>query len=88
MNDIEYLGSEKHMVITDLALASAMQSLGFTIVALERDPKDYPKVGFVFKRCKKFNDAVNLFWSGSLLVDPKGFWDISRGLKSRIYSVR
>jgi len=87
MNDYEYIDF-KEFIVSDLALASCLLHLGFAVIALDRDPKDYPKVGFVFKKSIELDNVVIQFWNGSLLVEPKGFWDASRGLKSRIHSDR
>jgi hypothetical protein len=83
-NDLEYLDSEKYVEFSDLALCSVLQYLDFPIVATNRDPKDFPKVKFVFRKSNKLDTTVDQYWSGELLVEPKGFWNVSRELKSRI----
>lgn len=87
-NNFEYLDTDKHTLFSDLALCSVLHYLSFPIVAIDRDPKEYPKVSFVFKKSKKLDDAVNQFWNGSLSVEPKGYWNASRELKSRIHGTR
>ena len=82
--DLEYLDIENHIEFSDFGLCSVLQYLGFPIVATNRDPKDFPKVRFVFKKSNKLDATVNQYWSGELLVEPKGFWNVSRELKSRI----
>ena len=87
-NDMKHLPVEEYEEFSDLALCSALQYLGFPIVAINRDPKERPRVGFVFKKSKELTDTVNQFWSGVLLVEPKGFWNASRELKSRIHTAQ
>ncbi|MEK7519711.1 MAG: hypothetical protein AAB581_00490 [Patescibacteria group bacterium] len=87
-DDFKYLPSEEHEEFYDLALCSALQYLEFPIVAINRDPKEHPRVGFVFKKSEKLSNAVSQFWSGALSVEPKGFWNARRELKSRIHTTR
>ena len=82
--DFEYLENESCIELSDLALVSALYFLKFPIVAFNRNPKEYPKVGFIFKRNKKIESTINSFWDGSLSVEPKGYWNAIRDLKSRI----
>lgn len=86
--EFEFLDTDEHEMFSDLALCSALQFLGFPVVAINRDPKECPKVGFVFKKNKELDDAVSQFWNGSLSVEPKGYWNASRELKSRIHGTR
>ncbi|MCX6722672.1 MAG: DUF5659 domain-containing protein [Candidatus Staskawiczbacteria bacterium] len=84
MKDFEYLNSEDHIEISDLALVSALQCLGFSIVAFNHDPKDLPKVKMILKKSKELEEAVKNFFDGSLLVEPKSYWNAIREIKSRI----
>jgi hypothetical protein len=84
MTDYKYLYSDKYTEVSDLALASAIQYLGFTVIALNRDPKDHPKVSFVFEKSDELNNAIHRYWEGLLLIEPKAFWNIARELKSRV----
>ena len=83
-SDYKYLHNEKYTEVSDLALASAIQYLGFTVIALNRDPKEHPKVSFVFERSNELNNAIHRYWEGLLLIEPKTYWNIARELKSRI----
>lgn len=79
-----YLHTDNHLEVSDLGLVSALQYLGFTVVAINRDPKEHPKVAFVFAKSKELESAVSRYWEGLLLVEPKLYWNIARELKSRI----
>lgn len=83
-DDFTYLNSEEHIEISDLALVSALQCLGFSIVAFNHDPKEFPKVGMVFKKTEELEQAVQNYWNGTLLLEPKNYWNSIREIKSRI----
>jgi len=83
-SDYKYLYTDKQTEVADLALASALQYLGFTIVALNRNPKEHPKVSFIFEKSNELEDTIGRYWDGLLLVDPKLFWGTVRELKSRV----
>lgn len=82
--DYKYLHDGKYLEISDLALASSVQYLGFPVIAINRDPKEHPKVTFIFEKSDELNNAVYRFWEGLLLVEPKTYWNVTRELKSRI----
>ncbi|KKQ35283.1 MAG: hypothetical protein US50_C0019G0005 [Candidatus Nomurabacteria bacterium GW2011_GWB1_37_5] len=83
-NDFEYLPIEQYEELFDLGLISAISTNGLEIVATNRDPKFHPRVGFLFKRSKKLEKAINDYFDGNLLVDAKTFWTTCRDIKSRI----
>lgn len=82
--NFEYLDSEKYAEITDMCLASCLVTLGFPLVATNREPQKYPQVGFVFKNTAKLEETITCFFNGSLSVEPKIFWATVRDLKGRI----
>ena len=84
MTDYKYLYNDNYTEVSDLALASAIQYLGFPIIALNRDPKERPKVSFVFEKSDELNNVIHRYWEGLLLIEPKAFWNTARELKSRI----
>jgi hypothetical protein len=69
--------------VSDLALASSLQHLGFPVTSISRDPREHPKVSFVFESSDELNNVIQKYWQGHLNVEPKSFWSISRELKSR-----
>lgn len=84
--DFEYISNNDQTELTDMSLVSCLVVLGFPVIAFNRDPKEFPKVGMVFKKTKKLEQTVQDYWNGNLLVEPKAFWNTSRELKSRIRS--
>lgn len=83
-SDYKYLYNDKHIEVSDLALASTIQYLGFPVIVLNRDPRESPKVSFIFEKSDELNNVIYRYWEGLLLVEPKNFWHIARELKSRI----
>ena len=83
-SDYTYLPNNNHIEVSDLALASSIQYLGFPVIAINRDPKEHPKVSFVFEKSDELNNTIYRYWEGLLLVDPKTYWNIARELKGRI----
>lgn len=86
MKNHTHLSTDKYTEVNDLNLSSTLQYLGFSIVTINRDPKEHPKVGFVFEKTKELEDAISRYWQGLLLVEPKSYWNIARELKSRVRS--
>ena len=83
-SDYKYPYNNNQIAVTDLALASSIQYLEFPIIAINRDPKQFPKASFIFEKSDELNDAIYRYWEGLLLVEPKSFWNTARELKSRI----
>lgn len=68
----------------DLGASAALVHLGFELVSLDREnPK---KVQFIFRRDPLIEDAVKEYWSDSLSVGARGFFDTIKMLKNRLYS--
>ena len=82
--DYTYLHTNRYIEVADLGLASTLQYLGFSIVAINKDPKEYPKANFVFEKTEELDNAISRYWQGLLLVEPKVYWNTTRELKSRI----
>lgn len=79
--------NEDHSFRTgDLSLAATLLSLGFSLVSL--DTTDPSRVIFEFSSDAKLNEVVSAFWKGSLVVEPKTFWNTQRELKARIRSLQ
>jgi hypothetical protein len=68
----------------DFPLSSSLSSKGFPLIGLDRT--DLRRVQFCFKRTKELEDAIESFWRGELLVEPRAFAMHQKLLKSRIYS--
>ncbi len=68
----------------DLGLASALTSLGYELLDLDRaNPR---KVQFIFKRAKGIDKLTEDYWSNRLMVNARTFFDNQKMLKNRIYS--
>jgi hypothetical protein len=83
MKDFEYLTSEDHEELWDINLAGACVTRGQEIEAYNRDPKNYPRVGFVFRKSKELERIIKEYLNEKLLVNPKEFSENIRKLKSR-----
>jgi hypothetical protein len=84
MKDFEYIDTEDQVSYFDMNLSGSLMVLGFPIIAFDRNPKEFPKVGMVFKKTKELEQAVQNYWDGTLLLEPKAFWNAIREIKSRI----
>ena len=83
-SDFEYSNIRSIAELTDLALVAALRCQGFSIESINRDPKNYPKVSFLFFKSNQLQETINAYWEGSLLIEPKTYWHAIRELKSRI----
>lgn len=70
--------------IRDLGLAASLVSLDFEILDTERDTQG--RAYFVFKQTTKLEQAVNDYWSNTLSVKARQYFDNTKMLKTRIYS--
>jgi hypothetical protein len=68
---------------SDLALATAISVLGIAIEAMQQS--DGERMNFIFTKSEKLQDIVNRFWRGELLVEPQGYFNQLKVLKTRIY---
>ena len=68
----------------DLGASAALVHLGFLLVSLDREnPK---KVQFIFRRDPLIEEALKEYWSDTLSVGARGFFDTIKMLKNRLYS--
>lgn len=75
---------ENYFYTYDLGASAALIHLGFDLVSLDReDPK---KIQFIFRRDSLIDEAVKEYWSDSLSVGARGFFDTIKMLKNRLYS--
>ncbi len=75
---------EKVYTTSDLALASALVSLGFELLKLDRT--NSKRVVFVFEADNYIQSDVEAFWNSKLRVDPIEYSDAQKYLKNRIYA--
>ena len=71
----------------DMGLAVALLSKGFEIGELE-EPRYGSRVTFRFMDVTGLNEAAQEYWAGRLLVDAKSYWNESKNLKTRLYSLK
>jgi len=83
-NGLKSVESQDYIEISDLALVSALQCLGFSFIRTKGDPDEYPKIRFIFSKTNKLERIITNFWDGTLLVEPKNYWRTVREIKSRI----
>jgi hypothetical protein len=72
--------------LEDMCLISYLAVVGFPIETI--NSKKYPQFTFLFKKTEKLKQAMENFFNGSALIEPKSFWAKSRELKSRIKSIK
>lgn len=82
--DYKFLYNDKYTEIADISLASTIQYLGFPVIALNRDPRESPKVSFIFTKSAELDDSINKYWQGLTTVEPRAFSNIIRELKTRV----
>lgn len=84
----EYQNVKNQVNISEFPILVCLTILDFKIIAFNNDPKNRSRIEFVFEKTEKLNKAVNDYWNGDLLIEPKKFWSTSRELKSRIRSIK
>lgn len=74
-----------HFLYTfDLGLATALISVGFSLVSLEK--RNLQKSQFVFRRADGIDEVVNNYWADRLEVKARKYFDTLKMLKNRLYS--
>lgn len=81
----EYLDEKKLMRTSDMPLAAALDHHGKPVIAIDKNPKNQ-RVFFVFRRDKETDRLKELYWRGTLTVEPKDYFYRLKTLKSRIYN--
>lgn len=67
---------------SDMTLSATLLYMGFKLEAIE---KGQPKSSFIFKRDDGLDDAIQAFWAGEILIEPKRFFNCIKEVKSRLY---
>ena len=68
----------------DLALASSLVCLGFSLVSLDRE--NLRKVQFVFRRAEGIDETIEAYWADTLQVRARSYFDSMKMLKNRLHS--
>lgn len=72
---------------SDMGLAIALICLGHELVQLEQAGSS-KRVTFRFKAANGLYEAAQSYWCGKLYVDAKAYWNESKNLKTRLYSLQ
>lgn len=72
---------------SDMGLAIALICLGHELVELEQ-PRSGKRIIFRFKVADSLHQAAQSYWCGKLHVDAKSYWNESKNLKTRLYSLQ
>jgi Domain of unknown function (DUF5659) len=70
----------------DMGLSIALICCGFDLVELAPE-RSSRRVVFRFRRTEELSKATDAFWAGKLNVDAKLYWNESKNLKTRLYSL-
>lgn len=69
----------------DFGQAIALSCKGFELLNMLHGESGN-RVTFQFRRTPELVIASQAYWSGSLSIDAKTFWNESKNLKARLYS--
>lgn len=72
--------------VSDLGLASALASLGYNIVALERSTDNPRRMIFHFEGEQGLSENVAAYWTGELKVSALHLFTQQKLLKQRLYA--
>ena len=67
----------------DLALSTALLSLGYELIEL--DKSEARRVKFVFAKNPQLDQAVQDYFNRALLIEPQSYFDCMKRLKNRLY---
>lgn len=70
----------------DFGLAVALVCKGYELVDLEKSFRG-KRITFRFNNKHGINQASQDYWNGKLLVNAKTYWNESKNLKTRLYSL-
>ena len=70
----------------DLPMAAAISICFGNPEAIDRDPDDFSKVYFVFKRERGLDEFLERYWRGQIAVEPQAYASKLRELKARIHN--
>lgn len=83
LKDID--GAEEYssvIEVSDIGVVTSAVVWGFRILSTNKDPKSAPRVSFIFKKTKSFEELVEKYFKGELSVDAKTFLTTLRNIKS------
>jgi len=71
----------------DMGLSIALICRGHVLTELE-SPRFGKRITFHFQGKDSIGTDIEDYWNGRLLVDAKTYWNESKNLKTRLYSMR
>lgn len=71
---------------TAFDLVCTLVYLGYKIESIDR--RDEPRANFIFKREDGLDQAIQSYWKGELMVEPKRFYYCQREIKAMLYQER
>ena len=83
MKMIDHTTSSHFFQTSDLALTATL-CLFYPVELVDRS--NLPRVVFIFKRSKEFDELIDSYWRGELKVEPQKFFNQLKNTKTRIYS--
>ena len=85
-NELEsgHFSNSTHFFTFDLGLSSALASVGFSLVSLDR--ANLRKAQFIFRRGDGMDEIVDAYWADRLEVKARTYFDTTKMLKNRLYS--
>ncbi len=69
----------------DLGCCAALVAAGYNVVSMDKHSSG--RVQFVLKRSSGIDAALEAYWSASLMVDARTYFDSLKMLKTRLYSL-
>lgn len=81
----EILSNNDYFKTSDIALGSALCCHGFQVEAIDR--RNPAKAIFWIKRDDQLDDLIKLYFSHQLKVEPIGFFNYLKEIKTRIYNI-
>jgi len=78
------LQEEDFYKTTDIALCSALCCYGYQIEAVDKE--NPAKAVFLIKRDERLNDLIGQYFQHQLTVEPLGFFNFLKEIKTRIYN--
>lgn len=83
-NIIVMTNDEKLFATFDLGCSAALIDKGFVLVTLDRT--NLRKAQFIFRRTDDIDEMADEYWTGTLQVGARSFFDTLKMLKNRLYS--
>jgi hypothetical protein len=80
----QHFDAEDHFLSFDLGLSSALVTLGYQLVSI--DKQNRAKAQFVFRRKSTLDRDIQRYWDDTLQLPVRSMFDNLKMLKNRIHS--